>query len=305
MTYNVQSFVGNSGFIKEIRKIILTICNNTATVLVIGERGTGKNLFAKVVHVEGNKNPMDYLELNCKLFNTIDESFITKIKAFIMESAKTPNGKTVYLSNIDKLNLSLQEDLVLLLNEIRSEQSNVRFIVSSEENLEELTEKEMFSKNLYFQISTILVNMLPLRQHKEDIPQIASYYYKMYNRQTSGMYKGFSEAAKSDIMNNFWNGNVAELKNAIERSFIVGRPPFIKSSDLGLNAFDALETTVDSTLEDNNDDKSLKTALDSFKKSYVTKILEENNWNQTKAAKVLGIQRTYVIRLINELQIRR
>ena len=74
MSYSVQSFVGSSNYIKEIRNIILSVCNNTASVLITGERGTGKDLFAKVVHVEGKKNPADYLTLNCKLYKNNPDS---------------------------------------------------------------------------------------------------------------------------------------------------------------------------------------------------------------------------------------
>ena len=87
-------------------------------------------------------------------------------------------------------------------------------------------------------------------------------------------------------------------------AFIVGEPPLISESDLGFIA-DAGDSAVSETVEGIGEDKTLKTAIDSFKKEYLTKILEENDWNQTKTAAVLGIQRTYVIRLMNELHIRR
>ena len=101
------------------------------------------------------------------------------------------------------------------------------------------------------------------------------------------------------MKNYFWPGNIAELKNAVERAFIVGEPPYIKTSNMALGSEGGLPSV------ETGEDKTLKTAVNAFKKAYVTKILEENNWNQTKAAKVLGIQRTYVIRLIDELQIRK
>ena len=104
-----------------------------------------------------------------------------------------------------------------------------------------------------------------------------------------------------------WPGNIDELKNAVERAFIVGEPPFIKSTDMALGLGGGSTASGQELLQTAEviQDKSLKTAVNAFKKAYVTKILEENNWNQTKAAKVLGIQRTYVIRLIDELQIRK
>ena len=94
-----------------------------------------------------------------------------------------------------------------------------------------------------------------------------------------------------------------ELENTIERACVLGVPPTITDIDLRLNAKKPIEETCVSFL-DNEDDKTLKTAINRFKKSYVTQILEQTSWNQTEAAKILGIQRTYVSRLMNELEIR-
>ncbi len=303
MTYSVQSFVGSSGFIKEIRKIILSVCQNTASVLITGETGTGKQLFARVVHIEGKKNPSDFLELNCKLFYTQGEKILNSINKFVSDDNN--REKTIYVSNIEKLNLNQQEKLCTLLKDDTVKSAKVRFIFSSTENLEELMEAQRFSKDLYFQISNVFVNMIPLRQHKEDIPEIADYYYKYYNKIYGKEFLGFSETAKNYIMNYFWGGNVAELKNAIERCFIVGHSDYIRVNDMALGEGESIKDTVNDVLETSFADKTLKTAIDSFKREYLIKILEENNWNQTKTAKVLGIQRTYVIRLINELQIRK
>ena len=100
----------------------------------------------------------------------------------------------------------------------------------------------------------------------------------------------------------YWPGNVRELENTIERACVLGTPPTIKVSDLRLNHKKTVEDCSIPFLD--SDDKTLKTAIYKFKKSYVTKILEETSWNQTEAGKILGIQRTYVSRLINELGIR-
>ena len=117
-------------------------------------------------------------------------------------------------------------------------------------------------------------------------------------------FTSYSEGAKEALVSHFWQGNADELINAVQRAFIVGEPPVISETDLGL-AEAGLSSAVNETVDGMGEDKSLKTAIDSFKKEYLTKILEENDWNQTKTAAVLGIQRTYVIRLMNELHIRR
>ena len=123
-----------------------------------------------------------------------------------------------------------------------------------------------------------------------------------FSKKSGFNFNQFSEEAISALENHFWSGNIDELFNAVQRAFIVGNPPVIKSSDLGFNN---VGSAIKNVTEVNLEDKSLKNALDTFKKEYLTKILEENGWNQTKTAQILGIQRTYVIRLMNELHIRR
>ena len=162
-------------------------------------------------------------------------------------------------------------------------------------NLDELVNTGNFSSELYYQLNAVVINVLPLRQRKEDIIPIANYYLNSFNQKSGYAFTDFTESAKEEMENYFWTGNADELINSIQRGFIVGKVPLINSEDLGIGIAAASDTET----------KTLKEALDAFKKDYVTKVLQENGWNQTKTAKILGIQRTYVIRLINELQIRK
>ena len=145
---------------------------------------------------------------------------------------------------------------------------------------------------------------MPLRQRREDILPSAQSYLTSFSKKSGLKFTSFSEGAQKALIEHFWQGNADELINAVQRAFIVGQPPVISETDLGLIQ-PGLTSAVNETVDGMGEDKSLKTAIDSFKKEYLTKVLEENDWNQTKTAAVLGIQRTYVIRLMNELHIRR
>ena len=158
---------------------------------------------------------------------------------------------------------------------------------------------------LYTRLSTVVLNVPPLRQRTEDIIPIAQAYLMRFSRKSGLGFTEFSEGAKAAMLSNFWQGNADELINAVQRAFIVGKPPVINESDLGfMLGTPAVGETVEAVGKDGGD-KSLKTAVDAFKREYIIRILSENGWNQTKAAAVLGIQRTYVIRLMNELHIDR
>ena len=298
LEYNsVNSLAGESQFVAELKKISMVLCKNNASVLLKGEKGTGKRQFALLVHLQGKNNPEDFFEHNCRVYSEHEtERFfdlVSQLPSFDFL------GKTIFISNVDNLSAVLQEKLLVLLRTTREEQKNLRFIFSTEVNIEDKIEQGVFSNDLYCLMSSVPVNMIPLRQRKDDILPIANYYFAKLSTVSGVGFKGFSEEALEVMKNYFWPGNIAELKNAVERAFIVGEPPYIKTSDMALGSEGGLPSV------ETGDDKTLKTAVNAFKKAYVTKILEENNWNQTKAAKVLGIQRTYVIRLIDELQIRK
>ena len=298
LEYNsVNSLAGESQFVAELKKISMVLCKNNASVLLKGEKGTGKRQFALLVHLQGKNNPEDFFEHNCRVYSEHEtERFfdlVSQLPSFDFL------GKTIFISNVDNLSAVLQEKLLVLLRTTREEQKNLRFIFSTEVNIEDKIEQGVFSNDLYCLMSSVPVNMIPLRQRKDDILPIANYYFAKLTTVSGVGFKGFSEEALEVMKNYFWPGNIAELKNAVERAFIVGEPPYIKTSDMALGSEGGLPTV------ETGEDKTLKTAVNAFKKAYVTKILEENNWNQTKAAKVLGIQRTYVIRLIDELQIRK
>lgn len=292
---------------QELKKISLVVCKNNACVLLKGQHGCGKRLFARLVHLQGKNNPEDFFELNCRVYSA------GEIEQFFSLVSQLPSfdflTKTIFISNVENLSGELQEKLLLLVKTIREERKNIRFIFSTEVNLEDKIEQGLFSGDLYYAMSSVPVNVLPLHQRKEDIIPIAAYYFGKLKAVTGRQFEGFSEEAKEIMVSYFWPGNVAELKNAVERAFIVGEPPFIKTTDLALGAgsTNGSKESALGIMEAGQaaEDKTLKTAVNAFKKAYVTKILEENNWNQTKTAKILGIQRTYVIRLIDELQIRK
>jgi len=327
--------VGNSDFTKNISLLIKNVSENSASVLLVGERGTGKRLIAQHIHyyftlddqlqnnpsesdLTRNKklNKKDFFEVNCKSFSSSDIQMIFDgILRFI------PAGKkvTLFMNYVDELSLELQNNLLNLIKKTKETGIVLKVICSSEKNLEELiaSEKEAeytsaftstgFSSDLFYHINTVVLNTLPLRLRKDDILSISDYYREMFRKQSGFNFVEFSEEAKIALLNQFWKGNIDELINSIQRAFIVGKEPVIKSADLGLmtenltNVQDDVSTYVNASASD----RTMKTAIDNFKRDYLTKILEENNWNQTKSAKILGIQRTYVIKLINELDIRK
>ena len=299
MNKNIPPFVGVSDFTKEMQSLIPNLSKNNASVLLIGERGSGKRLLAQHIHFSAAKNFGYFFEINCKSFSKeqilLSCDTVNKLIAFDQRI-------TLFISNVDELSLELQSSLLELINKTLQKGLDLKLISSAESSLEDKTKQGKFLSDLYYRLNALILNVLPLRQRKEYIIPIAESYLESFRKKSGYKFEQFSEGAKQALINHFWIGNIDELINSVQRAFIVGEEPVINAVDLGFD-----ETFTESIAENSTsmDDKSLKTAVDKFKKEYVTKILEETGWNQTKTAGILGIQRTYVIRLMNELQIRK
>ncbi len=299
MNKNLVPFVGSSEFSKQMRGLIENLSKDNISVLLIGERGTGKRLISQHIHYTEAKNFGYFFEINCKSFEKqqVLEAFST------VENLIALNQKiTLFLCFVDELDWDLQQAFFAFLQKVTKKELKVKIICSVENSLEEKVSKGLFLPDLYYRLNSVVLNILPLRQRKEDIIPIAQSYLKIFSKKSGYKFTDFSQEAKDSMMNRLWKGNADELINAVQRAFIVGNPPVIESADLGIESVNIFSENISKYLQEN---KSLKNATEAFKKEYLTKILEDNGWNQTKAARVLGIQRTYVIKLINELDIRR
>lgn len=290
-------------FSSEIKRLIPILAQTTASLLLSGEKGCGKSFIASSIHRCVSKNPDNFFEINCKSFGQAKsaEAF-SKIKAGIGQLAADERA-TFFIGCINLMSSELQTQLLDFLKVLLRTGKKVKLVTSTEENLEGKIASGLFIEELFYKINSVVLNVPPLRQRRDEIPLLAEYYRRVYSNQTGFNFTGFGDGALAALENYFFAGNIDELKNLVQHAFIVGQPPLIKADDFGIQAGGSLS---ESTARDLNlPDKSLKSALDAFKKEYVTRILEENGWNQTKTAKILGIQRTYVIRLINELHIQK
>ena len=299
MKKNITPFAGQSSFAKEINTLVQTLSQNNASVMLVGERGTGKRLAAQHIHYSAAANPGYFFEVNCRSFSEaqIFEAFETVSKLIAYDQKIT-----LFVCYADRLSIKMQNAFLELMKKITEKKMNLKVITSVEAPLDEQIKEGAFLSDLFCRLNSVVLNFLPLRQRKEDIIPIAETYLKKFAKKSGLSFKAFSDGAKKAMLENFWQGNADELINAVQRAFIVGEPEIISESDLG---FVTESSTVVETIENVGEDRTLKTAVDAFKREYLIKILEENGWNQTKTAAVLGIQRTYVIRLMNELHIRR
>ncbi|KKL71338.1 hypothetical protein LCGC14_2095930, partial [marine sediment metagenome] len=216
------------------------------------------------------------------------------------------NGGTIFLDEIGELSYSVQSKLLRVLQDriiqkvggTTSKQADIRLMAATNKNLYEEVKQNRFREDLFFRLNVFPIFIPPLRERKEDIPLLADSFLKRFNQELKKNIKGFTSEAVNILTGYFWPGNVRELQNVIERSVVLCKDEMISRKDLFLGtenmSFKSMD--MDAIL-------TLREAVNNFKRDYIIKVLEKTGWKQTKASVVLKIQRTYLSRLISELNI--
>ena len=320
--------IGNSELINRALEIALRVAPTDLTVLITGESGVGKEFFPQVIHSASARKHGKYVAVNCGAIpeGTIDSELFGHEKGAYTSAESSKKGRfeiadggTIFLDEVGEIPLHLQPKLLRIIQDKQFERVgsaesisvDVRIIAATNRNLEEMVQNGLFREDLFFRLNVLPIRIPPLRARPDDIIPIAESFLKKYSNEYGKRFTGFSESAAEALQGYLWPGNVRELDNAVARACILGTEPIIMKDDFRLSINDSCvkqendngNTELASVIF-NGEDKTLKNALNIFKRTYLLKILEECKWNQTKAGKVLGIQRTYVSRLMNELHIR-
>jgi Nif-specific regulatory protein len=211
---------------------------------------------------------------------------------------------TIFLDEICDLPLNLQVKLLRVIQHKTFEQVggaepikvDVRIIAATNRDIEREVEEGRFRADLYYRLNVLPIYIPPLRERRDDIPLLADFFLKRFNREIKKQITGFTPEAMEVLLSFSWPGNVRELENAIERAVVTAQ-----SDKIAPEAFAAAGRSRPQ--EEQYAGKQLKEAINVFKKHYIHQTLEMNRWNQTKTARILGIQRTYLSRLIKELEI--
>jgi len=318
-TDQYHTFVSKSPVILEKLEIIERIAKTDSSVLLLGESGVGKELFAEQIHLKSPRRTAPFVRVNCaalpegllesELFGHVKGAFTNAI-AGRKGRFELANSGTIFLDEIGDLPLPLQVKILRVIQEKKFEKVgsdvtisvNVRIIAATNKDLEEQVQKNEFRQDLYYRLNVLPLYIPPLRQRPEDIPELSQFFLKIYMRETKKQFEGFSREALEAMLSYSWPGNVRELQNCIERACVIGKNKWIGPNDIFLKSHSS-DGIIDTSSEEVNNERNLKTALNVFKTSFIRKVLDETNWNQTEAAKALVIQRTYLSRLIKELNI--
>jgi Nif-specific regulatory protein len=302
---------------KEIKKLIadaIKVADSKTTVLIEGESGTGKELIARLIHKSGPRGDKPFVVVNCgaipetlleaELFGHEKGAFtgalFKKIGLF-----ETANGGTIFLDEIGEMSQAMQVKLLRVLQEATLNRIggtstisiDVRVLAATNKDLEKMTEERKFREDLFYRINIVQLKVPPLRERREDIRVLAEHFLEKFSSEKGLRKIDFSSEAMKAILSYDWPGNVRELENAIERAVVMGDGKRIMADDLPIRkAVIALEKGIEVGM-------TLKEAQDIFRKEFVRRTLAYTRGNRKKAAEIMGIQRTYISKLISELHL--
>lgn len=281
------TFIAASPVTKDLLEIIKKTSATNSPVLLIGELGCGKKTFAKIIHQNCNRKEFPFFYYDCRSSENVD-----------FEKVSSECG-SIFFEEIEYLKSEYQKKLLDLIQS----KVNVKIIASTRENLGDFVQKGSFVEELFFRLNVFPVRIPALRVRKEDILPLAENFLGSFSAKYGKKIDGFSENSVKALMEYSWPGNILELRDVVSRSVLLCHGNLVQNEDLHL-VYIHSEPEDGQALLFEDEDRSLKATLSDFKRRYVVKILDECGWNQTKAGKILGIQRTYVSRLMNELHIR-
>jgi Nif-specific regulatory protein len=310
-----HTFVGQSKAILDRLALAKRAGETDSSVLLLGESGAGKELFAEQIHLASTRNKMPFIRVNCaalpeallesELFGHVKGAF-TDASADRRGRFEIADGGTLFLDEIGDVPLPLQAKLLRAIEhkvfeKVGSSESitaDVRIVAATNKDIEAAVEAGSFRADLYYRLNVLPIHIPPLRERKDDIPLLAEFFLNRYNLETKKNISGFSDEAMELLLSYAWPGNVRELQNAVERAVVIADEDLIRPSQLVLSYRSGGG-------EEEYHGQALRTAMGAFKKQFVKRALESNSWNQTRTAKELGIQRTYLSRLIRDLGISR
>lgn len=332
-----EQIIGRSAAMQDLYKTIGRVVKNDATILIQGESGTGKELIARVIHHYSARWRAPFLGVNCsaipaellesEFFGHERGAFTGAIERRIGKFEQAAGG-TLFLDEIGDMPLALQAKLLRVLQEREFSRvggrdlinTDIRIIAATNQDLAAAVKEQRFREDLYFRLRVIPVTLPPLRQRREDIPELTSYFIQKVNEEMDTSVAGVMPEAMALLMQYSWPGNVRELENAILRAAVLAPGRMLTVADLSLPA-------EEPTLPDNFTDLSFEEVvrrklrayfqrtplldpcnlyeivINQVEKPLLELTLEYTNGNQLKAAELLGINRNTLRKKITDLKI--
>ena len=308
-----RMIVGQSVTINRAVEMAKKAAASRSTVLLLGESGTGKEIFARAIHNWSDRKDKPFVAINCvglskellesELFGHEKGAFTgaLQLKKGKMELA---HGGTVFLDEVGDISTELQTKLLRFLQEREFERVggakpisvDVRIIAATNRDLNAAVREGHFREDLFYRLNVVPLTLPPLRERKEDIPGLANYFLRRSALETKKNFTGVTEEALKKLVAYEWPGNVRELANVIESAVVLGQGPELTLEDLPAKIVATMSKVPRGGF-------TYHGAIDDYRRELIVKTLAQTQGNRAAAAKILGLQRTYLSRLIKALRV--
>ena len=308
------AIVGDSHQMRAALDVARRVAPSGATVLLLGESGTGKEVIARAIHRWSRRANQPFVVVNCVALSEelLESELFGHEKGAFTGAHQQKRGKlevahggTVFLDEIGDIRPALQAKLLRVLQDqtfervggTRPIQTDVRFVAATNRDLRAAVRDGLFRLDLYYRLDVVSVTLPPLRERAGDVPALAEHFLERYRRELKRELHGITPEALSALRRYAWPGNVRELENVIERAAVLADGPDVTPQDLPAEIREA-------GLTDGMTREAVRTyhaAVEEFKRGLIASTLRRTSGNRTRAARLLGLQRTYLARLIRDL----
>ena len=302
--YRLDHIIGESAVMQEFKALLVRVASSPAsTILLTGESGTGKDLAAKVLHYTSARATRPFINITCSALpeNLLESELFGHERGAFTDARQQKrglfeqaDGGTVFLDEIGEMPSALQAKLLRVLEEksfrrVGGSQDlrvDVRVVAATNRTLEDEVPAGRFREDLFYRLNVLPLKLPPLRAHAEDIPALVEFYVDGFNREFKKNVRGASPAALQALGSYGWPGNVRELRNAVERAMLLTNHDVLEPDDFPLTTLHSGPATFDLPAGGLN--------LEEVERLLVRQALERTGWNQTRAAKLLGLNRDQI-----------
>ena len=294
-------YVGTSDKLRKIHELIQLLAKNDTTVLILGETGTGKGLYARLIHNLSARAGYNFVEINCAGFSRElleSELFGYDKGAFTGAVGNKPglfelaNGGTLFLDEIGEMEFNVQSKLLKVIEDkkfrrlggLQEKVVDLRIIAASNRNLEKEAKNKTFREDLFYRLNVMPIVVPPLRDLKEDILPLSEYFLNSICQKQGKRLEGFTPAAQQAMISYAWPGNIRELSNLVERSVILCQSNSIDVTDLGLPAGSKFVLRPQ--------ESAGMISLEEVEKEHIRKVIAGSSKNLSRAAEILGVTRS-------------
>jgi len=308
-----DEIIGKSQSLRDVLEMVDRVAPLVSTVLITGASGTGKELIARTIHKKSPRAKKRFMPINCAAIpeNLIESELFGHVKGAFTGALrdksglfKAADGGTIFLDEISSVPLPLQAKLlraielkeILPVGSTTPEIVDVRIIAATNRNLATEVDKGFFREDLYYRLNVIGINIPPLKERKEDVPELVDYFIKIHNAQLNKHTRAVEPNVMNMLIDYEWKGNVRELENAIERAIIL--------CDTQMLTLDHFPHISPQGYASQKKDADLKSSVRRFEENTILRALEAAGQDKNKAAKILGLSLSSLYRKLAELGIK-